>query len=62
MDVLSREHDPYSAGKALTEVLSVHLCAVEAAAMKAASGSGWTYADIDPTPAPGGAVSISAVI
>jgi uncharacterized protein (UPF0210 family) len=62
MDVFSREHDPRSAGKALTEALSVHMRAIEAAAMKAASGSGWTYAGIDPTPAPGGAVSIGAAI
>jgi uncharacterized protein (UPF0210 family) len=62
MDVFSREHDPRSAGKALTEALSVHMRAVEAAATKAASGSGWTYAGIDPTPAPGGAVSIGAAI
>jgi uncharacterized protein (UPF0210 family) len=58
MDVFSREHDPRTAGKALTEALSVHMRAVEGAAMKAANGSGWTYAGIDPTPAPGGAVSI----
>jgi len=62
MDVFSREHDPRSAGRVLTEALSVHMRAVEAAATKAASGSGWTYAGIDPTPAPGGAVSIGAAI
>ncbi len=62
MDVFSREHDPRTAGKALTAALSIHLRAVEAAAMKAASGSGWSYAGIDPTPAPGGAVSIGAAI
>jgi uncharacterized protein (UPF0210 family) len=60
MDVFSREHDPRSAGKALTEALSVHMRAVEAVATKAASGS--TYAGIDPTPAPSGAVSIGAAI
>ena len=58
MDVFSREHDPRTAGKALTEALSVPMRAVEAAAIKAADGSGWTYAGIDPTPAPGGANSI----
>ncbi len=58
MDVFSREHDPATAGKALTEALSVPMRAVEAAAIKAAEGSGWTYAGIDPTPAPGGANSI----
>ena len=62
MDVFSREHDPRTAGKALTDALAVHARAVEAAAMKAAAGSQWTYAGIDPTPAPGGNVSIGAAI
>jgi uncharacterized protein (UPF0210 family) len=62
MDVFSREHDPRTAGRALTEALSVHTRAVEAAAMKAAAGSGWTYSGIDPTPAPGGAISIGKAI
>jgi uncharacterized protein (UPF0210 family) len=62
MDVFSREHDPRTAGKALTDALSMHMRAVEAAAMQAATGSGWTYAGIDPTPAPGGDVSIGAAI
>ena len=62
MDVFAREHDPRTAGKALTEALAVHVRAVEGAAMKAAAGSGWTYAGIDPTPAPGGQVSIGAAI
>ena len=62
MDVFEREHDPRTAGKILTEALTVHARAVEGAAMKAAAGSGWTYAGIDPTPAPGGQVSIGAAI
>ncbi len=62
MDVFSRERDPRTAGKALTEALAVHMRAVETAAMKAAAGSGWTYAGIDPTPAPGGAISIGTAI
>ena len=62
MDVFAREHDPRTAGKALTEALAVHARAVEAAALKAAAGSEWTYAGIDPTPAPGGQVSIGAAI
>ena len=62
MDVFSKEHDPRTAGKSLTAALSVHMRAIEAAAMKAAAGSGWTYAGIDPTPAPGGAVSIGKAI
>jgi uncharacterized protein (UPF0210 family) len=62
MDVLSRQHDPRTAGKALTDALTTHARAVEAAATKAASGSGWTYAGIDPTPAPGGQISIGTAI
>ena len=62
MDVFAREHDPRTAGAALTKALAVHARAVEAAAMKAVAGSGWTYAGIDPTPAPRGPVSIGAAI
>ena len=62
MDVFAREHDPRTAAAALTKALTVHARAVEAAAMKAAAGSGWTYAGIDPTPAPRGPVSIGAAI
>jgi hypothetical protein len=63
MDVFSREHDPRTAGKALTEALALHARAIEGVAMKAAAGSsGWRYAGIDPTPAPGGAVSIGTAI
>jgi hypothetical protein len=62
MDVFAREHDPRTAENALTDALALHARAVEAAAMQAAAGSGWTYAGIDPTPAPGGQVSIGAAI
>jgi uncharacterized protein (UPF0210 family) len=62
MDVFRHEHDPRTAGTALTEALAVHDRAVEAAALKTAEGSGWTYAGIDPTPAPGGDVSIGTAI
>ena len=62
MDVFARDHDPRTAGRALTEALARQLGAIEQAAMTAAGGSGWTYAGIDPTPAPGGAVSIGAAI
>ena len=62
MDVLAREHDPRTASTILSEALAVHDRAVEAAAIKAAAGRGWTYAGIDPTPAPGGQVSIGAAI
>jgi uncharacterized protein (UPF0210 family) len=62
MDVFTREHDPRTAGKILTVALALHARAVETAAIKAADDSGWTYAGIDPTPAPAGDVSIGAAI
>jgi uncharacterized protein (UPF0210 family) len=62
MEVFGHEHDPRTAAKALTDALAVHARAVEAAAIGAAAGSGWTYAGLDPTPAPGGDVSIGAAI
>jgi uncharacterized protein (UPF0210 family) len=62
MDVFAHEHDPASAEKALAGALGVHAKAVESAAMQAAAGSGWTYAGLDPTPAPGGQNSIGAAI
>jgi uncharacterized protein (UPF0210 family) len=62
MDAFARDKDPRTAAKTLTEALAAHDRAVEAAAMKAAAGSGWTYAGIDPTPAPGGQSSIGAAI
>ncbi|MEO8053126.1 MAG: DUF711 family protein [Acidobacteriota bacterium] len=62
MDVFSREHDPRTAAKALTDALTIHARAVEAAATKAAAGSAWNYAGIDPTPAPRGPVSVGAAI
>src|ERR1051325_7773696 len=62
MDVFAREHDPRTAAKALTDALAVHLRAVETAATAAAAASGWTYAGLDPPPAPGGEASIGAAI
>src|SRR5579871_1530220 len=62
MDVFAREHDPASAETALARALGEHARAVEAAATRAANGSGWTYAGLDPTPAPGGQASIGAAI
>src|SRR5262245_3169674 len=62
MDVFARDHDPPTAGNALADALTLHMRAVEAAATKAAAGSGWTYAGIDPTPAPGGQNSIGTAI
>ena len=62
MDVFARDRDPRTAARTLGDALAVHARAVEAAATKAAAGSGWTYAGIDPTPAPGGQVSIGSAI
>jgi len=62
MDVFQHEKDPRTAGEALTAALALHAQAVEAVAKKAAEGSGWIYAGMDPTPAPAGDVSIGAAI
>jgi len=62
MDVFKRERDPSTAEKILTAALAVHARAVEAVAIKVADGSGWVYAGIDPTPAPGGQASIGSAI
>jgi uncharacterized protein (UPF0210 family) len=61
-EVFAKDHDPRSAEKALSAALSRHSVDVEAVALKIASSSGWTYAGIDPTPAPLGDVSIGAAI
>jgi hypothetical protein len=62
MEIFQSDHNPRTAGKALTEALALHARAIEGAAMKAAKDSDWTYAGIDPTPAPGGDVSIGNAI
>jgi uncharacterized protein (UPF0210 family) len=62
MDVFSRHTDPRTAGKILTDALTVHARAVERAAVQVASDAGWTYAGIDVTPAPAGEASIGAAI
>ena len=62
MDVFARNHDPQTAAKELTDDLSIPARAVEAAAKQVAEHSGWTYAGIDPTPAPGGQISIGTAI
>jgi hypothetical protein len=62
MDVFARDRDPRTAAKTLADALTVHARAVETAALKAADGSGWEYAGIDPTPAPAGQVSIATAI
>lgn len=61
-DVFAQYKEPNEAEKQLSAVLARHLRAAEAVAMKVAGSSGWTYAGIDPTPAPLGDVSIGRAI
>lgn len=57
-EVFAQEHEPRAAEKKLAQALTAHLSEVEKVAMQAAAKSGWTYAGLDPTPAPLGEVSI----
>ncbi len=61
-DVFNRIHDPVEAQKILAESLAKCMREAESAATGIASGTGWTYAGIDPTPAPLGEVSIGRAI
>ena len=61
-EVFAQEHEPRAAEKKLAEALTAHLSAVEKVATQVASGSDWSYAGIDPTPAPLGEVSIARAI
>jgi uncharacterized protein len=61
-EVFARYRDPGEAEKQLASALSRHMRDAEAVATKIASSSGWTYAGIDPTPAPLGDDSIGAAI
>jgi uncharacterized protein (UPF0210 family) len=61
-DVFAQYQEPLEAEKQLSAALARHLRAAEAVAMKVAGSSGWTYAGIDPTPAPLGDVSIGRAI
>jgi uncharacterized protein (UPF0210 family) len=61
-EVFAQEHEPRAAEKKLAEALTAQLTAVEKIATQVASGSGWTYAGTDPTPAPLGEVSIARAI
>lgn len=62
MEILAADHDPHTAGKELTKALALPARAIEAAAIQVAQNSGWSYAGMDPTPAPGGEVSIGTAI
>jgi len=55
-------YDPAKAESLLTKMLSEHLVAAEAVALKIAKESGWEYMGIDPTPAPLKDVSIGVAI
>jgi uncharacterized protein len=57
-EVFTQTQDPVEAEKALAKALTIHLQKAESIATSVAKSSGWTYAGIDPTPAPLGEVSI----
>jgi uncharacterized protein (UPF0210 family) len=57
-EVFTANHNPVTAEKALVDALTPPLKKAESIALVLASNSGWTYAGIDPTPAPLGEVSI----
>ena len=61
-DVFAGVHEAGPAEDKLSAALTKHLLPAEAAAVRIAAKSGWTYAGIDPTPAPMGDVSIAAAI
>ncbi len=61
-DVFARYREPGEAERQLATALAGHLGAAEAVATGVARNSGWTYAGIDPTPAPLGDVSIGRAI
>jgi uncharacterized protein len=61
-EVFAQYHEPREAEKQLTATLGRHLKDAEAVATKVAAASGWSYAGIDPTPAPLGEDSIGRAI
>lgn len=61
-DVFAKYQEPREAEKQLSAALAKHLKNAESVALQVASKSGWTYAGIDPTPAPLGDVSIGRAI
>jgi len=61
-EVFAQFHEPGPAESKLAEALTGHLLRAEAAAVRIAKASQWTYAGIDPTPAPLGDVSIGRAI
>ncbi len=61
-EIFAQYHDPGPAETKLAEALTKHLLVAEAAAVRIAAATKWTYAGIDPTPAPLGEVSIARAI
>jgi len=61
-EVFAQYHEPGPAESKLAEALTGHLLRAEAAAVRIAKATQWTYAGIDPTPAPLGDVSIGRAI
>ena len=61
-DIFAQYKEPGESEKQLAAALAKHARAAEVVAVKVATSSGWTYAGIDPTPAPLGDVSIGRAI
>jgi uncharacterized protein len=61
-EVFAQEHEPGPAESKLSAALTKHLRLAEATANAIAVSTSWTYAGIDPTPAPLGDVSIGRAI
>ena len=61
-EVFAQFHEPGPAETRLAAALTGHLMRAEAAAVRIAAATQWTYAGIDPTPAPLGEVSIGRAI
>jgi uncharacterized protein (UPF0210 family) len=61
-DVFAKYQEPGEAEKQLAAALAKWARAAEAVATKVAASGGWTYAGMDPTPAPLGDVSIGRAI
>jgi uncharacterized protein (UPF0210 family) len=61
-EVFAQYREPGPAESKLAEALTKHLLRAEASAVRIAAATKWTYAGIDPTPAPLGEVSIGRAI
>jgi hypothetical protein len=61
-DVFATVHEAGPAQDKLAQALTKYLVQAEASAVRVAAKSGWSYAGIDPTPAPLGDVSIARAI